>query len=588
MIKMAKTEIIEQAKGFYQKLGRWQKVTIFSVLGVLVLGIGMLLYSTREKKEYAILFTDLDEKSASSIVENLKSRQVDYQIDDEGKTILVAKETVYDERMELAKEGLPAEGGVGYEIFDKTNLGMSEFVQKLNYRRALEGELARTISAMDEIKTAKVNITIPEKTLFEKDKKEPTAAITLFFKNGRGSDRVSIIGIQNLVASSVEGLLPGAVTVVDHRGKILSPEPLDDKSVAGMTSKQYMQQREVEENITQKVQTLLDGVLGYGNSEVRVSAELDFTQSDKTITDFDPEKQVVRSEQNITDNSKSSDSLSYPAVNMEKGVSNQIANYEISKTVERVIEGVGNVKRLTVAVLINGTNKITTHSDGTQTSQYIKRTNEEINKLTDIVKNAVGFDPTRNDQVYVENIPFETQLTNQNLITKKPVAWYQDKDNWQLFALIVVMMLTVLMIYRLLQSKYVKERFRIAMALPKDVTIEDEIEEDELEEAEDELEDIDFGDEDLLLMPAELPEQLLLDGERSETSLEDFDETMNAEEDMDLAALASTSQDDVPELTEENLLKLEIKHKVEDYVTDEPLEAVKLVRMLLAQDVGAI
>lgn len=585
---MAKTELIEQAKGFYQKLGRWQKVTIFSVLGVLVLGIGMLLYSTREKKEYAILFTDLDEKSASSIVENLKSRQVDYQIDDEGKTILVAKETVYDERMELAKEGLPAEGGVGYEIFDKTNLGMSEFVQKLNYRRALEGELARTISAMNEIKTAKVNITIPEKTLFEKDKKEPTAAITLFFKNGRGSDRVSIIGIQNLVASSVEGLLPGAVTVVDHRGKILSPEPLDDKSVAGMTSKQYMQQREVEENITQKVQTLLDGVLGYGNSEVRVSAELDFTQSDKTITDFDPEKQVVRSEQNITDNSKSSDSLSYPAVNMEKGVSNQIANYEISKTVQRVIEGVGNVKRLTVAVLINGTNKITTHSDGTQTSQYIKRTNEEINKLTDIVKNAVGFDPTRNDQVYVENIPFETQLTNQNLITKKPVAWYQDKDNWQLFALIVVMMLTVLMIYRLLQSKYVKERFRIAMALPKDVTIEDEIEEDELEEAEDELEDIDFGDEDLLLMPAELPEQLLLDGERSETSLEDFDETMNTEEDMDLAALASTSQEDVPELTEENLLKLEIKHKVEDYVTDEPLEAVKLVRMLLAQDVGAI
>ncbi|MDD3124717.1 MAG: flagellar basal-body MS-ring/collar protein FliF [Candidatus Kapabacteria bacterium] len=585
---MAKTEIIEQAKGFYQKLGRWQKVTIFSVLGVLVLGIGMLLYSTREKKEYAILFTDLDEKSASSIVENLKSRQVDYQIDDEGKTILVAKETVYDERMELAKEGLPAEGGVGYEIFDKTNLGMSEFVQKLNYRRALEGELARTISAMNEIKTAKVNITIPEKTLFEKDKKEPTAAITLFFKNGQGSDRVSIVGIQNLVASSVEGLLPGAVTVVDHRGKILSPEPLDDKSVTGMTSKQYMQQREVEENITQKVQTLLDGVLGYGNSEVRVSAELDFTQSDKTITDFDPEEQVVRSEQNITDNSKSSDSLSYPAVNMEKGVSNQIANYEISKTVQRVIEGVGNVKRLTVAVLINGTNKITTHSDGTQTSQYIKRTNEEINKLTDIVKNAVGFDPTRNDQVYVENIPFETQLTNQNLITKKPVAWYQDKDNWQLFALIVVMMLTVLMIYRLLQSKYVKERFRIAMALPKDVTIEDEIEEDELEEAEDELEDIDFGDEDLLLMPAELPEQLLLDGERSETSLEDFDETMNAEEDMDLAALASTSQDDVPELTEENLLKLEIKHKVEDYVTDEPLEAVKLVRMLLAQDVGAI
>ena len=578
---MAKLEFIEQAKTFYNNLSKWQRVSILSVAGLVLIGVMALMLTTGEEKEYAVLFSDLDQNEAAKIVENLKERKIEYELKDDGSTILVEKGTVYEQRLTLAKDGIPAQGGVGYEIFDKTNLGMSEFVQKLNYRRALEGELSRTIGSMNEVQKARVHIVIPEKTLFEKDKKEPTASVILHFKNGKVLDNVSIVGIQNLVSSSVEGLQTGAVTVVDYRGKILSPTPLDDKTVAGLSSKQYEQQIEVEQNVTNKVQSLLDGVLGYGNSEVRVSAELDFTQIDKTITDFDPEKQVVRSEQNILDNSKSSDSLSYPAVNMEKGLSNQIANYEISKTVQRVIEGVGNVKRLSVAVLINGTYKVV-ENEGIKTMTYVPRTQEELNKLTDIVKNAVGFDITRNDQVYLENVPFETQNIDQQIQNINKPVWYLDKDNWKLFALLFAMLLTVFMIYRLLQSKVIKDRFRIAFALPENVIIDEEEEEVD-EEEEDELEEIEFDDDELLLLPAELPEQLLLEGERSEVGLEEFEE---GDDEFDLAGAASASAENAPELTEDALMRLEIKSKVQDYIGTETQDAVRLVRILLAQDFG--
>jgi flagellar M-ring protein FliF len=580
---MAKIELIDQAKSFYEKLSKKQRAIILGAVGIVVVGITALLLSTGEKKEYSVLFSELDPKEAGKIVEELKKENKEFKLEDEGKTILVEKKAVHETRLNMAKEGLPEQGGVGYEIFDKTNLGMSEFVQKLNYRRALEGELSRTISSLNEVKKAIVHIVIPENTLFEKDQKQPSASVTLHFKNnGKSLDNVSVVGIQNLVASSVQGMQPAAVTVVDYRGKILSAAPLDEKSVAGLTGKQFEQQVNVEQNITNKVQSLLDGALGYGNSEVRVSCELDFTQVDKTITDFDPEKQVVRSEQNIVENSKSSDSLSYPAVNMQKDQSNQIANYEISKSVQRVIEGVGNIKRLTVAVMINGTQKLI-EKDGIKSYQYVPRNQNELNQLEEIVKNAVGYDITRNDQITVKNVPFETQLQNDDLKELNKPVWYKDPENIKLIALVLVMLFIIFMIYRLLQSKVIKNRFRIAFALPEKVKIEEEEEEEDVEE--EELEEIEFDDDDLLLLPAELPEQLLLEGERSDMSLDEYSDD-DDDSDFDLAGGASASLDGAAELTEEALMKLEIKNKVEDYIGADTQEAVRLVRILLAQDLS--
>jgi len=234
-----------------------------------------------------------------------------------------------------------------------------------------------------------------------------------------------------------------------------------------------------------------------------------------------------------------------------------------------------------VAVLINGTQKVI-ENNGFKKVQYIPRTQQELNKLTDIVKNAVGFDITRNDQVYLENVPFETQNMDQDVQNLNKPVWYMDKENWKLFALFIAMLLTILMIYKLLQSKAIKNRFRIAFALPENVAMDEE-EEERDEEEEDELEEIEFDDDELLLLPAELPEQLLLEGERSDVGLEEFEE---GDDDFDLAGAAFASSANAPELTEDALMRLEIKSKVQEYVNDDTQEAVRLVRILLAQDFG--
>jgi len=324
--------------------------------------------------------------------------------------------------------------------------------------------------------------------------------------------------------------------------------------------------------------------LGYGNSEVRVNVELDFTQVDKTITDFDPEKQVVRSEQNILDKSSSSDSLSYPHVSMDKDLSNQIANYEISKSVERIIQGVGNIKRLSIAALINGTQKVG-DKEGKKVMEYVPRADEEMKKLEDIVKNAVGFDITRNDQVTVVNVPFETHFEQPNLEELNKPLWYEDPENIKLIALILLMIGVIILIYKILQSKLIKDRFRIALMLPAKIQVDEEEEEQEAEE--EELEEIEFDDDDLLLLPAELPEQLLLEGERLDSDMEALEE---AEEDseFDLAGSASASLDGAGVMTEEALMKIELKNKVENYIDEQTQEAVKLVRILLAQDLDYI
>jgi flagellar M-ring protein FliF len=460
---------------------------------------------------------------------------------------------------------------------------MSEFVQKLNYRRALEGELARTISSLDEVKKARVHLVIPEKQLFEKDKKDPTASVSLWLNSGRSISKVSIEGIQNLVASSVEGMLTDHVTVVDQRGKIISPPPLDESSIAGLTNMQHQQQIEAESHLSGKVQSLLDGVLGPNNSEVRVNVELDFTKIEKTITDFDPERQVTRSEQTITEISESTDSLSYPAVSMARDKQNVISNYEISKTESRIVEEVGNVRRLSVAAMVNDVVKVVTNENGEKTIEYVPRTEEEMKKLEETIKNAVGYDPGRNDQITVLNVPFDmTHLEEELRYDIRPI-WWQDPENIKLFFLILAMLITIFILYRVLQSKQIRERFRIALGLPAHI----EIDEDELdEEEEEELEELEFDEDDLMLLPAELPDQLLLEGERMDR--EDGMPIEGEDEGLDQDALARRAkaglEDDGGDMTEDQLMSLEIKNKVQDFIEDQPQEAARLVRVLIQQD----
>jgi flagellar M-ring protein FliF len=585
---MADNTSIQQAQNFYTRLTGWQKGLIIAVPIIIITGIIILIATAggSNNEDMKVLYSDLNATDAAKITEELKEQKIDYKLEDGGSTILVSQDKVFQTRLDLANAGLPENSTAGYELFDKTNLGMSEFVQKLNYRRALEGELSKTINSLDEVKKSRVHIVIPENALFKEDQKNPSASVTLHLESGRSISKISIEGIQTLVSSSIEGMQPGQVSVTDQRGKLLSDPPLDETTVAGLTAMQHEQQRRVEQHLEQKAQAILNAALGADNSQVSVTADLDFTKIEQNITDYDPDRQVVRSEQQIVEKSESQDSLSYPAVNMAKDQSNSIQNYEIKKVEEHIVHSVGTVQRLSVSAMVNGKYEVVTNEEGLRTYQYIPRTEEEMNKLNELVKNAVGYDPERNDNVSVLNIPFENIYNEDDIKQLNPEPWYLQPQNQKIFFLLAAIIIAILLMYTLLQSKIVKDRVRIALSLPEKVKItEDDLEDEEDEE--EELEELDLDEDDLLLLPAELPETLLLEGDRDEEEPEDLLES--GEEDADsLAAKARAELDDseAPELTEDAMMKIEMKQKVESFAEEQTEEAARLIRLFMVQSIN--
>ncbi len=409
-----------QVKEFWGKLSTAQKILLIAVTIASIVGFTFLISWVREP-EYGVLFSNLEPQDAGKIVERLKEKKINYRLESGGRTILVPKQNIYELRLQFASEGLPNSSIVGYEIFDKSNIGVSDFVQKINYKRALEGELARTILQIDGIEAVRVHIVIPERTLFKEDQKQPTASVIVRLKQGAKLSPDNVQSIAYLVASSVEGLEPQNVTILDSRGRLLSDNSNTDP-LAKISSKQYELKRSVEQYLADKVQSLLDAVLGSGNSIVKVDVELNFTQVEKTIEEYDPDKTVVRSEQTTQEKSSSVDSTLASASSQRTST---ITNYEINRTLQRIVESVGNIKRLSVAVLVNGTYKVN-EAGGVRKVEYIPRDEEQIQKLTEIVKNAVGFNPDRNDQVSVLSIPFEPAGEGIGFIQRE-----DKKENWR-------------------------------------------------------------------------------------------------------------------------------------------------------------
>lgn len=554
---MAETPL-QQARNFWEKLTRVQKITIAGVVTLALAGI-VAVVAGSNTPAMGVLFSDVDQKDASAIVEKLRERKIEYELTKNGTTILVPTEVLYETRLALAGEGLPQSSTVGYEIFDKTNLGMSDFVQKLNYRRALEGELSRTITSIEEVQKSRVHLVVPEKALFDKDQKKPTASVILQLKSGRSVSKINIEGIQNLVAGSIEGMEPGSVTVVDQKGQILSEAPRDKNTLAGMTSTQYELQQKIDQYLTSKTQTMLDGVLGAGNAVVRATAELDFTQIEKTVEDFDPDKQVVRSEQKIDENSRSTDSLNYPAVNSASQRGNTITNFEISKTVEKVVSNGGGVKRLTVAALINGNTKITEGEN--PELQYTPRTPEQMDQLKKIVMNAVGYDPSRNDQISIENIQFDITQQEEELKQLKglrlPVT---TEEIIEKVFIALAMILAIFMIRRLFASPEVRSRIEYALA-PAD-------------EIRPTLGAFTPEEQQLLLAAGESP-TLATAGELP--SPDDHDAIM-------ARAKAKVEKSLHKDITEDDLIAIEMRNRVLKYIEDNPPDAVRLFKIMMVAD----
>jgi len=418
----------EQLKGNLSGLSMTKKVllAIFFAGGLASLAV---LWLWIQKPDFRILYTNLSAEDAGLVVAKFKEMNVPYEFSRDGASLMVPAERVHELRLTLAGEGLPQGGGVGFEIFDESAFGTTEFAQKLNYRRALQGELARTITQLDEISNARVHLVIPEPSLFTEQEETTSAAVVVNLRPGKILSDAQIQGITHLVSGSVEGLKPDAVTIVDSRGKIRTTGS-EGSSAIQMSSTQLDFQKSLEQKIQQKIQSMLAQVVGPDKALVRVSSILDLRQVELTEEKFDPETQVVRSEQRSQGNSNGTSQTNGPAgvpgvgSNVPPGAqqqggagasnrnntqnSSEVINYEISKTVSRVVEPFGTIKRLSVAALIDGTYEEVTDENGVTTQQYVPRGEEEMSTLESIVKKAMGFSVERKDEVEVVNIPFKS------------------------------------------------------------------------------------------------------------------------------------------------------------------------------------
>ncbi len=405
---MAWNDVLNQIKAWPLK----KKISLIAVIAIsIALMAGIMLWS--ERVDYQVLYSNLTQEDAGQVINKLKEMKVPYKVD--GNAIYVPSSKVYELRLELAAEGLPQGGGVGFEIFDKNQLGVTEFVQRLNYVRALQGELARTIRQLAEVDQARVHIAIPEQTIFTERQQKPTASIVLKLKPGRVLSQGQIGGIVHMVSSGVEGLTPEQVTVIDNMGNMLS-KPSDGDVVADAKQRDY--QKSVDKDYETKLVSMLEGIVGKGKAIVRASAKIDYSQVEKTEESFDPDTIAMRSVQRNQEKSGGAASGGIPGAlsnqpgqqapaassspNFSQKQSENI-NYEVSRSVSKIIQPRGEIKSISVAVLIDGTYK---KDKGKQV--YQSRSEAELNKYEEIVKAAIGFNKERGDQVIVENVPFET------------------------------------------------------------------------------------------------------------------------------------------------------------------------------------
>ncbi|MGX1198945.1 flagellar M-ring protein FliF [Parvibaculum sp. MBR-TMA-1.3b-4.2] len=402
------------------------RLAVLGVVGAVLFGFFAVIAANYSGEPKALLFSDVNVSDASKMVEALDQMKVDYTLKGDGTKIYVPESQVLRLRMQLAEKGLPAGGTVGYEIFDNADaLGTTSFIQNINHLRALEGELARTIASIDGISSARVHLVLPERELFSRDKRDPTASIVLKLAT-RALSGQQVKSIQYLVSSAVEGLTPGHVSIVDERGTLLATGMGDDGQ-AMITATAEERRIAYERRLRGHVENIVGRVVGAGGARVEVTAQMDMTRVVKTSDLYDPDGQVVRSTQTVEDTSSSQNGKQNDGVTVGNNLPNanqagagdgatsrdaanrteETVNYEISRTQRTETKEPGRVERVSVAVLVDGT--YTTAADGTKT--YQPRSPEELAKIATLVKSAIGFDEKRGDKVEVVNLQFAAPKT---------------------------------------------------------------------------------------------------------------------------------------------------------------------------------
>jgi flagellar M-ring protein FliF len=374
---------------------------------------------------YALLYRGLAGDEMAEVVKALDAERATYRLTEGGGSIEVASDQVYALRIHLAGQGLPRGGGAGFELFDKSDFGVTDFVHRVNYRRALQGELARSIAELEPVSRARVQIAMPERSVFVGDEaRQPSASVVVDLRGGRDLSVEQVRGIVHLVSASVESLAAERVTVVDGRGRLLAPvgESVDSAQPHG--TGEY--QERLESELGHRIESILGHAVGAGRVVARVRADLDWTQTEQTEERFDPDQQVERSVQKSTEVDESGRGVGVAegapgvASNLPGGRGGPImgnegstqrssrtdetTNYEIGKTVRRSVGSVGTVKRLTVAILLDG--KPAVGAGGEEAPEFQPWTADEIANFEQLAKRAVGFDDQRGDQLTIGNAPF--------------------------------------------------------------------------------------------------------------------------------------------------------------------------------------
>ncbi|MCS3727378.1 flagellar basal-body MS-ring/collar protein FliF [Bradyrhizobium betae] len=415
------------------------------------------------------LFTDLSVEDSSGIIKDLERQGIQFELRNEGSIIMVPKDKVTRLRMKLAEGGLPKGGGVGYEVFDKSDaLGTTSFVQNINHLRALEGELARTIRAIDRIQAARVHLVLPERPLFSREAPEPSASIVVRVRGALEAQQIR--AIRHLVASAVNGLKPQRVSIVDEAGQLLADGAQTDPEQA------IGEERRVafEKRIRKQVEDIVSSVVGTGRARVQLSADFDFNKVTQTSDKFDPEGRVLRSSQTREEQSQTADSNGQVTVNNELPGNQQNGgaaakdqskkteetnNYEISRTTKTEVTEAGRVNRISVAVLVDG---IYTKNDKGELA-YTDRTKEQLDRIATLVRSAIGFDQKRGDQVEVVNLRFADAPSTAPItepagflgmlqFTKDDVMYFVELGVMMLLGLVVLFLVIRPLVKRILAS----------------------------------------------------------------------------------------------------------------------------------------
>jgi len=402
------------------------RLAAIALVTVSLLGFFGFIATRITSSPLALLYNDLDQQDSGAIVKKLDGMKVPYEVDGSGGLIRVPSDQVGKLRMMMAADGLPKGGSIGYEIFDqKEGFGTTSFVQNINHLRALEGELARTISALTPIQSARVHLVLPQRELFSHGTQAATASIFLKTRNGAVLTREQVAAIQHLIAAAVPQLQPGQVSIVDDRGNLLARPNSNGEAGGGGADSSEDMRINFEQTQARKIEDLLSQTLGYGKARAQVSAELDFDRITTSSEIYDPESQVVRSTQNTSEQSSNSDGQAGTvsvannlpanpaqvanalggggAGGNKNNKSEETINYEINKTVRNQVREGGQIHRLSVAVVVDGTYK--TEADG-KTTTYVPRSDEEMKKIKDLVASAVNFNASRGDTVDVVNMQF--------------------------------------------------------------------------------------------------------------------------------------------------------------------------------------